>query len=188
MHVSPDDIGVIAGGGIAVLPTDTLYALVVSAHNREAVEHVYELRKRNKNKPVIILIAESKDVELFGVHVDEKTERILSSLWPGKVSVILLCEEEKFNYLHRGAGTLAFRVPEDEWLRNLLKETGPLIAPSANLEGLPPAKTIEEAQEYFGDDVSTYIDAGILDSLPSTLVEIKEGALRVVREGAVQIR
>src|SRR5204863_149383 len=71
--------------------------------------------------------------------------------------------EEKFEYLHRGTNTLALRLPKDESLQNLLKKTGPLIAPSANVEGLPPAKNITDAKKYFGDGVDLYIDGGEIE-------------------------
>ncbi len=90
-------------------------------------------------------------------------------------------------HLHRGSGTLAFRVPDNAKLRELLNETGPLIAPSANTENNPPAETIEEAQAYFGDSVDVYEDAGTLHGNPSTLIKIEHGRVIILRKGAVEI-
>ena len=94
---------------------------------------------------------------------------------------------KKFEYLHRGTKTLAFRIPKAAWLRKLLQETGPLIAPSANFEGEPPALTIRAAKKYFGENVDFYADAGRLVSKPSTLIKIERGKVTVLREGAVKI-
>lgn len=69
-----------------------------------------------------------------------------------------------------------------------MKITGPLVAPSANLEGLPPAKTIKEAKKYFGKNIQIYLDGGKLESLPSTLIEIKKGKWKALREGEVKIK
>jgi L-threonylcarbamoyladenylate synthase len=82
---------------------------------------------------------------------------------------------------------LAFRLPADEELRAFLRETGPLIAPSANPEGKSPATTIAEARTYFGEMVDSYQEAGILSGAPSTLVTIEEGKIRILREGSVTI-
>jgi len=178
----------ITGGGIGVLPTDTLYGIVCSAKSRKSVEHVYALRERNLKKPSIILISDIKDLKFFGIRLDSRTQEILARLWPGKVSVILPCANKKFSYLHRGTKSLAFRLPKKAALVKLIKKTGPLIAPSANLEGLLPATKIQEAQDYFEDCVDFYVSGGKLESLPSTIVEIKRGKLLIKRHGAVKVK
>src|SRR5688500_14387435 len=125
-------VEILKQGGVGILPTDTLYGLVCSALNSKSVERVYRLRRRSPDKPSIILISEIADLKLFGIYLDQFTEDFLISHWPAPLSVVLPCLEDKFEYLHRGTKTLAFRVPDDENLRSLLSQTGPLIAPSAN--------------------------------------------------------
>lgn len=176
-------------GGIGVLPTDTLYGIVGSAFNKGTVERIYKLRKRNPKKPFIILIGDMGDAtwRKFGIKLSTTDYKLLTRLWPGKVSVVLPCASKKFAYLHRGTKTLAFRYPRPTWLQNLLKKTGPLVAPSANSEGEPPAKTITEAKEYFNDKVDFYVNRGRLDGKPSTLVALTDGKLKVLRQGAVRI-
>jgi L-threonylcarbamoyladenylate synthase len=177
----------LASGKIGVLPTDTLYGLVCSAAKKKSVEHVYELRERNLKKPSIILISDLEDLNSFCVKLDRRTKNILSRVWPGQVSVILPCSSPKFAYLHRGTKSLAFRVPKKPQLRKLIKKTGPIIAPSANLEGLLPATTVKEAREYFEDAVDFYVPGGRLYSLPSTIISIKNGKVAIKRQGAVKI-
>ena len=87
-------------------------------------------------------------------------------------------ELKRFEYLHRGTAALAFRVPKSAWLRKLLQKTGPLIAPSANFEGEPPALSFRAAKKYFGKSVDFYVDAGRLISKPSTLIKIEKGKVR----------
>lgn len=169
------------------MPTDTLYGVVASAMDAAAVERVYRVRGRDEGKPCIVLIGDIDALERFGIVLGERMRSMLEEVWPGKVSVILPCPDERFAYLHRGTGTIAFRVPDVPALRGLLRKTGPLIAPSANPQGKPPAKTIAEAKNYFGDTVDFYIDGGTLDSEPSTVVRFIDGKLSVVREGAVEI-
>lgn len=179
-------------GGVGIVPTDTLYGIVGSALSRNAVRRIYRLRKRNPKKPMVILIGDVRDLKKFGVHLSPYMKKLLKQVWPGKVSVILPIAKKsalrKFRYLHRGTGTLAFRLPEPEWLRKLLRRTGPLVAPSANLEGRPPAKTIRAAKKYFGDGADFFVNAGQLDSKPSTLIKIKNGNVVVLRKGAVGIQ
>ncbi|MFA5932795.1 MAG: L-threonylcarbamoyladenylate synthase [Microgenomates group bacterium] len=176
-------IQILKSGGIAVIPTDTQYGIVAQALNKEAVEKVYLLRKRAPEKPFIILISSIDDLKLFDVTVNQIAMNYLATIWPNPVSVVLPVSSNDFAYLHRGTNTLAFRIPNDNELLNLLKETGPLIAPSANLEGFPYAKTISEAKEYFGDSVDFYEDKGTLESNPSTLIKIGEQGIEILRQG-----
>jgi L-threonylcarbamoyladenylate synthase len=186
--ISKKIVKILKEGGIGVLPTDTIYGLVGTALNPQTVERIYKVRKRNPKKPFIILIQSIKDLEKFNVHPEDKQEKeILAKYWPGKVSIILPCQDQRFKYLHRGTQTLAFRLPDEKNLVQLIKQTGPLVAPSANPEGLPPATTIEEAKNYFGDNVDFYVDAGELNLPPSTLIALEKGKVVVKREGAVRI-
>jgi L-threonylcarbamoyladenylate synthase len=172
---------VLVAGGVGVLPTDTIYGIVGSALDKKVVEKIYRLRKRNRKKPMIVLISSLGDLKKFGVQVTPTTRKILQKAWPGKVSVILPSRSKKVAYLHRGTNAIAFRMPKPAWLRKLLVKTGPLVAPSANIEGKPPARTVGEAKKYFADKVDFYVDAGRLVSKPSTLIELRGGTVRVLR-------
>lgn len=179
---------ILKNGGVGVIPTDTIYGIVGSALNKKTVERIYKLRKRSFKKPMIVLIGSINDLKLFGIDMDQKVKKILSKIWPNKVSVILSCKNNKFSYLHRGAGSLAFRLPKNKNLAGFLKKTGPLVAPSANWEGCESVKNVKEAIKYFKDGIEFYIDLGTKKSLPSTLIEINRGKMAVIREGAVNIR
>jgi len=154
------------------LPTDTLYGLVGRALDKKAVERIYKLKGRNKNKPFIILISSLKDLKLFKVKHSHilKNVGMLKKIWPGKISVILPCLSKKFVYLHRGKKSLAFRLPNKKSIISILKKTGPLIAPSANPESKKPAYTITQARRYFGDKADFYVNVGCRKIKPSTLV------------------
>ncbi|MCX6753356.1 MAG: L-threonylcarbamoyladenylate synthase [Candidatus Nomurabacteria bacterium] len=168
--------------GIGIIPTDTLYGIVGSAFSKKAVEKIYKIKGRDENKPFIVLISSIKDLEKFGIQHPYKLEfvRMLEKFWPGKVSVILSCS--KYKYLHRGENAIAFRLPNKKSLIELIKKTGPLVAPSANPQGMIPASNIKEAKKYFGDNVDFYVAGGTLKSKPSTLIKInKNGEIEVLR-------
>lgn len=174
-------------GDVGIIPTDTLYGIVAGVWKRESVERVYAIRSRDKNKACIILVADIDTLEQFSIALTSKEKSWLEGIWPGKVSVILPSPDETFSYLTRGTGHLAFRIPNDESLRALLREAGPLIAPSANPQGETPAETIAEAKRYFGDQVDFYIDGGTLQGEPSTIVQLENNRVTIVRLGAVRI-
>lgn len=181
-------IKLIKAGKIGVLPTDTIYGLVGSALSKSAVSRIYKIKKRNPQKPLIILIGSMADLKLLGVKLDIKMQKMLRKIWPGPISVILSANIKKFSYLHRGKNNLAFRLPKNKKLRQFLKKTGPIVAPSANPENKKPAESIIQAKEYFGENIDFYVDDGTKKSKPSTLVEIKNGKIVILRKGATDIK
>jgi L-threonylcarbamoyladenylate synthase len=185
-------ITVVKNGGVVVVPTDTLYGILARADCKRAVESIYKLKGRDENKPFIVLITDYTDLKQFGIAITLAQQKILETLWPGKVSVILPCANKKYEYLHRGAESLAFRMigPRNRNLYHLIRTAGPLVAPSANPQGQPPAKTKREARRYFGDAVDAYICGGTRMAEPSTLVRFigATNSLEILRKGGVNIK
>ena len=176
-------IKVLMENGMVIMPTDTIYGLVGKALEKSTVERIYNIKKRNPDKPCIILINNIKELEKFSVILSKEQREAIIKYWPGPVSIILDCQDDSFTYLHRGTKTLSFRLPYLESLRNLLMKTGPLIATSANPENFPPAKSIKEAKNYFGDLVDLYIDGGILGGKHSKLIRLNnDGSIIVLRD------
>ena len=176
-------IKILKQGGVVIMPTDTIYGMLGRAEDEKTVERIYKIRKRSREKPCIILIGDIKELVKFSISLSREQEQALEKYWPGPMSVILDCPEEKFTYLHRGTNTLAFRLPSLKGLRDLLLKTGPLLAPSANPEGLPPAENIEQAQKYFGDAVDLYINGRIMTNKASRVIKLhKDGTTSIIRE------
>lgn len=188
MKISRLTIQILQKGGIGVLPTDTLYGLVGQALKKETIKRIYRVRKRNPKKPFIILISNLKDLSLFGITTSSKEKNILKALWKKPITILLDCPHKKFHYLHRGQKTLAFRLPADRWLRGLIKKTGPLVAPSANLEGLTPAYSIKKARTYFDDQIDFYADVGLIRKKPSTIIRMQPSGISILRKGSVSIK
>lgn len=173
-------ISLLRKGNIGVLPTDTLYGVVGLLSSRGTVERIYKVKHRNPLKPVgTILIANRQQIETF---TDEQLLKMATDYWPGPTSVILPLSDE-LSYAHKGLKSLPFRIPADETLRQFLEETGPLATSSANLEGRPPATSLEEAKNYFGDQVNFYVDGGDLSHRQaSRIISIDEsGRAKEVR-------
>lgn len=174
-------------GGVGVIPTDTLYGQLGQALNQKTVERIYQLRRRNPKKPMIVLISSLQDLNKFSIKLDQRTTKLLNRFWPGMVSVVLPCKNAKLKYLHRGTNSLAFRLPKKRNLVNLINITGPLVAPSANFEGQQPPNTITQARKNFGNNVDVYIDGGRKSSKPSTLIKLEKTGIIILRQGAVKI-
>ena len=161
--------GVLARGGIALLPTDTIYGLHALAGSDAAVARIAELKGRADDKPFVVIAASADQLRAFGADVPET----LDALWPAPLTAIM----------RRGEGTVAARVPDLGWLRALLAKTGPLVSTSANRAGEPPISSIVELANGVAAGVDAAIDTGRRDGKPSTIVDFTSSSPRLVREG-----
>lgn len=164
-----------------MIRTDTLYGIVARANDEAAVERLYAVRKRDLNKASIVLIANIS--QIWEAEEAQSRQDILQKFWPGPVSIILPVHAKSPLHVHRGLNSIAFRVPNDKELQELLTATGPLIAPSANPEGEPPASSIGQAVGYFGEMVDFYVNSGECKNVqPSKLIRIEpDGSLQRLR-------
>ena len=128
------------------------------------------------------LMARMQKLEQFGIELSEGLILQLQNYWPGPYSIILPSIDDQFEYLSRGTDSIAFRLPDKPELTQLIYQVGPLVAPSANVDGLPPATTIEEAQRYFGSDIEFYVDGGDLSGKPSTILRLDGDGVEIIRD------
>jgi len=178
----PELVALLKKGAVGVLPSDTVYGLVAQAANQQAVERLYALKSRD-HKPGTIIAANIEQLVSLGIKA--RYLKPVEQFWPGAVSVET---PHQIDYLNMGTGRQALRVPDDEPLRELLEQTGALQTTSANMPGEPVANTIAEAQAYFGDSIDFYVDGGDLSGRPpSTIIQIIDDAIEIIREGAVKI-
>lgn len=174
----------IKDGSVGVFPSDTVYGLCAAASNEVASARMYQLKNREKKPGTVIAASIGQLVDL---GIKRRYLTAVEQYWPGAVSVIIPVGFS-LPYLHQGIHSLAIRIPKDNKLLELINQTGPLITTSANQPGEPPANTINEAVEYFGDKVDFYLDGGDLSGRePSTIIRVVDDAVDVIREGSVSI-
>lgn len=164
-------VDMLNNGYIGVVRTDTLYGLVAKASDKLAVERVYSAKVRTPSKPPIVLIESTS--QMFD-PAPKSYREFLDEVWPGRNSVVIPAPSAP-HWVTRGYGTVAYRIPDEPELRSLIRAVGPIIAPSANTEGRPPAATIDQAIQYFGDKVDFYVDGGEVElDTPSALYRLDE--------------
>ena len=170
-------------GAIGVLPTDTVYGLVARAADETAVARLFTVKKRD-HKPGTIVAASIAQLAALGIKA--RYLKAVEQFWPGAVSVQI---PHLPDYLSQWTSSVAVRIPDNDDLIGLLKQTGPLMTTSANAPDEPTATNIKAARAYFGDNVDFYIDGGELgERPPSTIIRIVDDAIEIIREGAVKIK
>lgn len=175
-----DIISVLTNGGVVVLRTDTIYGILARAHDQAAVERIYAIKDRQAHKPFIQLITSPKHMygnsHLVKQHLERYSDRPTS---------IIIETPDAPKYLVRNGTSLGYRFEKEGLLYHIIQQTGPLVAPSANPEGMPPARSITEAKHYFGSAVDLYIDNGEVpsDIQPSRIIKINpDGTVVTLRD------
>jgi L-threonylcarbamoyladenylate synthase len=177
-------VEMLKNGAVGLLPSDTIYGLSAVALNKEAVERIHELKDRDYNKPLIVLIASMEQLNSLGLNKEQAEQA--QNYWPGPLSVIFKSSDIP-EWLQLGNASLAVRMPDKDELRDLIAITGPIVSTSANLQGEKPAESVEEAKKYFNDYLDFYVDVGELNGQSSTLVKIENSQLKVVRQGVYKL-
>lgn len=168
-------------GRIGIIPTDTIYGISCLASSEKNIENIYKIKQRDFDKPFILLINSIEDLQLFGIKISTEEREIIQKYWPGPVSIILDVNDKKFQYLHRGTNTLAFRCPAKPELQTLLKYTGPIVSTSANISNSAPITNALEAEKIFGNNLDFFLDNGELNNPPSKIIKLQNGTETLIR-------
>jgi tRNA threonylcarbamoyl adenosine modification protein (Sua5/YciO/YrdC/YwlC family) len=172
---------VLRAGGLVAGPTDTLYGIFSAWGNASALEKVYKHKGRSQEKKLLAL---ASDLDMIIPWISEAPPAWLTRHWPGALTLVLPAKDHPLDW-----ETIAFRVPDFAFARMLAAALAePFYAPSANPQGAPPARTCEEAEDYFDTAIDLYIDGGAAaDTLASTLVSCLTPQPEVLRQGALRI-
>lgn len=167
---------------LVVTPTDTIYGLLARADGPRAVDELYRVRQRDRTKSCIVLLGSVNDIP----ELTADQRRTYQQLYRERpTTIVARVSPDVMPHLARTNATLAFRVvPSGTALSELIRLVGPLLAPSANLAGQPPAATINEAIAYFGDQVAVYVDGGeVAEAVPSRIIKFTDdGQLVALRQ------
>ena len=178
---------IVSAGGVIAFRTDTFYGLGADPFNVSAVSKIRELKGREENKPILLLLSEASLGDRFIADRSEAFEEVARKFWPGPLTIVGVAVANLPPGITAGTGTVGVRVPADEAVRDLVRSCGgALTATSANPSGREPARSAKEVFDYFGDRVDLIIDGGeVIATEPSTVVDVTTSPPRVIRKGAI---
>lgn len=178
---------VISRGGVIAFRTDTFYGLGADPFNRAAVARIRELKGRDDNKPILLLISDPEQVHRLLSFRSDGFNLAAREFWPGPLTIIGAAVATLPEEITSGTGTVGVRLPADESVRELVREcSGVLTATSANPSGSEPARSAKQVAEYFPRGLDLIIDGGEVSATePSTVLDVSSSPPRIVREGAI---
>lgn len=180
-------VDIISNGGVAAIPTDTLYGLAACAFDESAVMKVYELKGRPEGMALPLLLSEPEDIEKCAEAVTDDAIALAKRFWPGAVTLVVRKRAEVPDIVTAGMETVALRVPDHPVPRGIAKLLGaPITGTSANLSGRPGLTTADAVRREFGDSIDFVLDGGDAEGgVASTIIDMTGEEARILREGAV---
>ncbi len=177
---------VLRRGGVVAYPTETFYGLGALAWDEEAVARLARAKGRPEGKPLPLVAADLAAVEQVA-WLDPLAGRLAERFWPGPLTLVLRAREGLPAAVTAGTGTVGIRVPGSEVARALARAAaGAIVSTSANASGEPPPVRAGDLSPDLSARIDLVLDAGAAPGgLPSTVVAVEEGQVRLVRAGAV---
>jgi L-threonylcarbamoyladenylate synthase len=179
-------VAALRAGGVVVVPTDTVYGLAALPDMQRAVDRIYQAKDRPDHLHLPVLAGSLDQVRRLGVEFTAAATTLAARWWPGPLTLV-------FGFLEKATrpqwladrDEVAVRIPQNEFLLMLLQATGVLMVTSANSHRETTPVSAPEAGRRLAPHVELVIDAGTLDSSPSTLVNVHSGRPEIEREGAI---
>jgi L-threonylcarbamoyladenylate synthase len=178
---------VISNGGVIAFRTDTFYGLGVDPFNAAAVTRLREIKGREDNKPILLLISDTDQVERLIATSSDRFKVAAREFWPGPLTIVGSAVAQLPEEITAGTGTVGVRLPADENVRELVRKCGRVLtATSANPAGREPARSAQEVASYFTTKLDLIVDGGeVTATEPSTVLDVITSPPRIVREGAI---
>ena len=190
-HVSQEDkqsaIKTLRKGGILGVPTETVYGLAVMADNTDAIKKLLNIKNRHidSGKVLTMMVADVDDMKKF-VEMDRMTTNLARRYFPGELTLILNQRKDWRHPYFDNFHTVGIRIPDHEYMLDLLRETGPLLVTSANPRGEAPCRTSRELNKRM-PSVDMIVKGECGGGLPSTVIDMTTETPRSLRQGGLLI-
>ena len=183
-------------GGVVAFPTETSYGLGAAVDDLQALERIYEIKKRPQDKPLLVLVDSPERLSGLADSIPPAAARLMEHFWPGPLTILFPAVPGLSWPLHCGTGKVGIRISSNPWAQALVEELGrPLTATSANVSGMAPASDAREVEEQLRSPAPDFIlDGGeLVPGTCSTIVDVTgteaaaglPGPVRIVRRGVI---
>ena len=173
--------------GVIAFPTETVMGLGVFYDDFEAYNKLNKVKNRPEDKPYTMMLGDTKNIAKYA-YVDDRANKIIDAFMPGSITVLLKAKANVPGYVTHNTGIIGIRVPSLEDIQDMLNKVGkPLLVPSANKSGEKPAFNSEEVKNIFKDELDYIVEGKCIGGVPSTLVDLTNDNIKILREGAISL-
>ncbi|RNC80085.1 MAG: threonylcarbamoyl-AMP synthase [Balneola sp.] len=178
-------ITLIKSGHPVAFPTETVYGLGADAWNPSAIARVFEIKGRPSDNPLIVHVSSVEQANDFVEEITETAKVLMDSFWPGPLSLVLKKKTKVLDAITAGLGTVAIRMPDHPMALELIAQTGPLVAPSANTSGKPSPTKAEHVRQDFGKGFPVIDGEATKIGLESTVIDLTGERPAILRPGSI---
>ena len=172
-------------GCAVILPTETVYGIFAKALDQQAVDYIYELKRRPREKALNLNVADEETIRIYSKRQPSYLSKLIASFLPGPLTIILQANEKVPEWIHSGMDTVGFRIPAHPKTLELIRKFGPLVGPSANLSGYASGTKYEAIVKEFDQLVPGFEDDAFLTGQDSTILDISGSKARILRQGTI---
>jgi len=182
-------LGLLGEGSVVALPTDTVYGLAARLDQPEGVRRLFGAKRRPDSLALPLLAADVPSIEALLGREDGGLERVAAACWPGALTLVISAPLPLAAQLGASDATIGVRIPDDGWLRILLRRSGALAVSSANRHGHPPCQSAGEVRAALDGNslVAAVVDGGQRSAPASTVISIVSGEAVELRAGPVPL-
>ena len=167
------------------MPTETVYGLFAKALDKKAVDHVYQLKRRPRDKALNLNVASLDDILNFSKNQPPYLNKLVESFLPGPLTIILEANDKVPYWVNSNLTTVGFRMPSHPVTLELIREFGPLIGPSANISGQSSGVDFHKILKDFDQEVLGLEDDAFLTGQDSTILDLSGDKVKILRQGAI---
>lgn len=176
-------------GNLVIIPTDTVYGISADMNNEKAIEKVFEAKKRDKNKPLILLVSNLEMLKKYVKKISPLEEKIIKKYMPGRLTMLFLKNEKVSDLVTAGSFFVGIRIPDDLNLIKIINKVGnPIISTSANISGENTVTNVKNIDKKLLKYVSYVEDEGIIESFPSTVIKVEDDEITILRKGDIALK
>lgn len=176
-------------GKVLAFPTDTVYGVGAKITDKEGINKIYELKERDYDKPLAVLVGTLEDAISLVDGLPKEAVDLIIKHWPGALTII--CDKSSIvpSFLNPKFQTIGIRMPNNKTALEILKKYGPMATTSINISGEEPLNNYNDIVNQFGCQIDYIIESNEESSnISSTVIEIKDGNINVIRQGNIIVR
>lgn len=169
---------------VVSFPTETVYGIGVRYGSHKALDRLMEAKNRDYSKAITLMLNNKKDIETYA-YINDQHRKIINKFMPGKITLILKRRESVDPYMTNGLDTIGIRIPDSDYVLDLIDRAGPLLVTSANISGSSNTTCTSDVLDQLDGRISLVVDGHTDSEVASTIIDMSKGALKILRLGDI---
>lgn len=171
-------------GKVVAFPTETVYGLGVKFGSQEALDKLMEAKNRDYSKAITLMVANKQEIDNYA-YVSDDAKKMISAFMPGMLTLVLRKKETVDSNMTNGKDTIGIRIPDSEFVLQLLRKAGPMLVTSANLSNHPNTTSTQEVLDQLDGRIDLVVEGKTTDSIASTVIDVSSQVIKILREGKI---